>query len=372
MVLKLREVSEGRTRLLVPAEGRLVKKDPVFYNPEMEFSRDLSIAAVSALGSSRFCDLLSGSGARGVRVANETRAHVVANDANPNAFDLIKRNRDINSLDMEVVNEDGNLLLSGRRFDFIDIDPFGSPACFVDSALRALDNGGVLAVTATDTAALCGTSPLACMRKYDAVPLRADCYKELALRILIGFLARSAARCNKGIMPLFSHCTRHYFRAYVRVFRGSGKANRSVKNTCFVQYCFDCLWRGYRKLGELSSRCGCGGRLHTAGPLWSAEFADNVFCDSLRRNAGEMDLRLKKDVLALVDIVSGEQGVYVPFYNLHKVSKREGVPAKPMADAVSELSKGGFAALRTHFSGFGIRTDAPIGELHNVIAINMQ
>ena len=42
MELPLKEIIEGRTRLLVPLEGELTKKDPVFYNPLMELNRDIS------------------------------------------------------------------------------------------------------------------------------------------------------------------------------------------------------------------------------------------------------------------------------------------------------------------------------------------
>ncbi|MCU0373510.1 MAG: ATP-binding protein, partial [Ignavibacteria bacterium] len=43
-------------------------------------------------------------------------------------------------------------------FDYIDIDPFGSPCPFLDAAIKRLSRGGILAVTATDTSALAGKS----------------------------------------------------------------------------------------------------------------------------------------------------------------------------------------------------------------------
>ena len=90
MTPNLSEIIEGTTNLLVPVEEKLLKKNPVFYNPEMEFSRDISVAVVGVLKPGKFCDLLSGSGARGVRIANETETwEVVANDVNPLAYELI-------------------------------------------------------------------------------------------------------------------------------------------------------------------------------------------------------------------------------------------------------------------------------------------
>jgi tRNA (guanine26-N2/guanine27-N2)-dimethyltransferase len=45
-----------------------------------------------------------------------------------------------------------------QAYDAIDLDPYGTPAHFLDSALQAVAEGGLLAVTATDMAVLCGNS----------------------------------------------------------------------------------------------------------------------------------------------------------------------------------------------------------------------
>ena len=43
------------------------------------------------------------------------------------------------------------------HFDCIDLDPYGSPSIFLDSAIRSVKNGGLLLVTATDAGPLCGS-----------------------------------------------------------------------------------------------------------------------------------------------------------------------------------------------------------------------
>jgi len=45
-----------------------------------------------------------------------------------------------------------------QTYDAIDLDPYGTPAHLLDSALQAVAEGGLLAVTATDMAVLCGNS----------------------------------------------------------------------------------------------------------------------------------------------------------------------------------------------------------------------
>ena len=81
-----------------------------------------------------------------------------------------------------------NSLLSDMRFHYIDIDPFGSPVYFVDSAMRSVYNNGIIACTATDTATLCGVYPNVCRRRYGVKPFHSNVMHETGLRILLGFL----------------------------------------------------------------------------------------------------------------------------------------------------------------------------------------
>lgn len=165
-------VTEGTTRVLVPKLRAFVKqtsdyapsKAPVFYNPAMALNRDLAVVTLQTYQrmSERelvCCEPLAGCGIRGVRLANEVEGvhKVVINDISPEASRLTEHNAKLgNSVKkIEVANEDANLLLSRyaaprKRFDYIDIDPFGSPAPYLDSALRAIRDGGLLALTATD------------------------------------------------------------------------------------------------------------------------------------------------------------------------------------------------------------------------------
>lgn len=372
MKLKIKDVSEGVTRLLVPENERPTKKGPIFFNPEMELSRDISVAIVRVMKPETFCDLFSGSGARGIRIANETNARVLANDINPMACDLINRNMGLNSLDIEIKNLEGNFLLAGKRFDFIDIDPFGSPTRFVESAIRSLNNKGVLAVTATDTAALCGTYPRACLRKYDATSLRTDYYNELGLRILIGFIAREAIRYEKGILPLFSHCTMHYFRTYLQIKRGGLNLSRSIKNLGYMQHCFKCLNRRYSFIDELEEKCQCNSRFQNSGPLWRDIFADPEFCIGLKREIDHKSLRKAREALKLIEVIGVEQEIKKPYYNIHKVFKRIKSESKPMDKIIEAFENRGFKAIRTHFSNLGLRIDADISDLSNVISNNVK
>lgn len=71
-----------------------------------------------------------------------------------------------------------------KRFTVIDIDPYGSPAAFLDSAVQAVDDDGLLCVTCTDMAGLCGNHGEASFAKYGAMPLKSKCCHEMVILLL--------------------------------------------------------------------------------------------------------------------------------------------------------------------------------------------
>lgn len=358
---------EGKIKFFVPYEEKLTKKNIVFFNPHMEVSRDISVAVAKVVNPQHFFDALAGSGVRGLRIAEEVGCSVTLNDSNPKAVELIKKNAELNSIEVAVRNMDANLLMMQEKYDFVDIDPFGPPVKFLCSAMKAVRDKGILAVTATDTSALCGTYPQACRRKYDSVSLRTDYYNELGLRILLGYVARSALRYDIGIQPLFSHCTRHYFRVYVRVRRSRKAANNTLKNILYVSHCFKCLSRGYHTLSEIQPSCLCGSRLQSAGPLWSAAFADTSFCAALIQQLREESFLRLNEEMKLIDSIMGEQDITLPYYDIHKFFGVLGAPVLSFDEIFSRLRGGGFSVARTHFSGVGIRTNASSCDLSRIL-----
>lgn len=115
-----------------------------------------------------------------------------------------------------------------KRFDCIDIDPYGSPHRYLDGALQAIKDGGILLVTATDMAVLSGNAPDACYAKYGSVPLRMKCCHEMALRILLYCLDSIANRYGKYIVPLLSVSVDFYIRVFIRVYTGQAQCKLSI------------------------------------------------------------------------------------------------------------------------------------------------
>ncbi len=286
-------IEEGELELEVPKleDYRTSPKEyvpsqtPVFFNPVMEFSRDISVSSLQVMSRGienlRVCDALAGLGARGLRYAGEVDGveNVVVNDKSPKAVNLIRKNIEHNNLSAaEASREDANVLLSDNpsRFHAVDVDPFGTPVPFLDSSFSGISRRGIFLVTATDTAPLCGAYPKACFRRYGARTLRTPYSRELGLRILIGSIQRKAASQDLALTPVLAHATQHYFRIHFEAKEGAKRANKVIEGQGYVSHCFGCGKR-FVSMGlipELPQECECGRKLNHAGPMWMDDLSD--------------------------------------------------------------------------------------------------
>jgi tRNA (guanine26-N2/guanine27-N2)-dimethyltransferase len=384
-------VEEGKVKMLVPKLEAFVKatseyapsKAPVFYNPVMELNRDVAVLALQVYQrmSKReisICEPLTGCGIRGIRFAKEVKGakDVLINDINQRAFQLAKHNVQMNQLDERVTvkNEDANTLLSchgapRKRFDVIDIDPFGSPVPYLNSAISALHGGGLLALTATDMAPLCGVHPRACVRKYGGKPLRTEYCHELAVRLLAGCLATTAARHDMGTNVVFSHSTDHYIRIYATVKHGARKADESLKEMGYLLHCFSCLHRETtRKIFPTSSICTeCNSKLSIAGPLWIGKIFDSEFCHLMVDESKKRMFKAKERLRKMLALIENESEAPSLYYVVDQFCQRLNLPSPPVRAIVEGLKREGAKASLTHFNSKGVRTDASAACMKDVL-----
>jgi len=387
-------VEEGKVKVLVPKLKAFVKlpseyapsKAPVFYNPVMELNRDLAILALQAYQRMvdheiSVCEPLASCGVRGIRFAAEVKGvqKVLINDINEKAFQLAKHNVRMNKLSKHVImkNKDANFLLAHygapyKRFDAIDIDPFGSPVPYIDSAIRALRNGGLLALTATDMAPLCGVHPKACIRKYGGKPLRTEYCHELAVRLLAGCLATTAAKHDIGINVVFNHSTNHYIRVYAITKYGAKKADESIKNMGYIKHCFNCLHREIaRNIFSVanSKKCSeCNSKLSIAGPLWLSKIADKDFCNLMKDKTKQRTLRHGEKIQKMLSLIKDEAEAPSLYYTLDTLCEKLGLPSTPTRKAINTLREHGFQAFSTHFNPRGIKTDASATDMKKILS----
>jgi tRNA(guanine-26,N2-N2) methyltransferase len=297
-----RVLTENSAHILFPVDNE------VFYNNAQIFNRDLSVMvarlfleqkraidagklatrmekwdAAKAAGKpmtsvrpseetvrvkSRILDALSASGLRAIRYTKELGAEnlsaVVANDFDASAVESIRRNLDFNGLDsslVQAVHADAALTMMLNRapdtqFDLVDLDPFGSPAPFLDSALQSVSEGGMLAVTCTDMAVLCGNHSEACFGKYGAMPLRGKHCHEFALRLVLGCLQGHASRYKRYIVPMLSCSIDFYIRIFVKVYTSPEQVKRSASKISQVYQCTGCESYGLNPIGKVVQRSG--------------------------------------------------------------------------------------------------------------------
>ncbi len=376
------KIREGKVELLVPklsAYG-VVPSDyapsraPVFYNPVMEFNRDISVLAFKAFQRMvnreiSICEPLTSQGIRGIRYAAEIEGirNVLLSDINSHAYELAKHNIEQNNLRDKVTLEhkDANCVLScnaspKKRFDIIDIDPFGTPVPYLDAAFRALKNKGLLAATATDLAPLCGVHAKACVRKYGGKPLRTEYCHELAIRLMAGCMAYIAAKHDIGIQILLSHSSDHYIRVYAQIAYGAKKADESLKTTSYILHCFNCL---HREIAQKPFGCPtcpeCGTQMEHAGPLWIGSIADKAFVEEVLKENQASTFKNHTKIAKLLLTIKAEAKAPITYYVLDKISKKLNLPAPSTQAFLTALRSNGFQAVTTHFNSRGIKTDAP-------------
>jgi len=373
---------EGSIKLDLPSNpDNMCKGLNVFYNPRMILNRDLSILVARGFQSSfmrrlRIADPMTGSGIRGLRYAAEVEEvdQVLVNDIEPNAAMVAHHNIVINNLENKVDIQcmDANVFLNlhsvpGKRLHLIDLDPYGSPVPYMDSAIRALVNGGILAVTATDMAVLCGAKPRACIRRYGGRPLKSEYSREVALRLLAGSLITYAGRQSMAVEPKFSHSTDHYVRLYARLTRSATGASKNLEETGYIHHCFRCLNRVTSKDPARHRECSrCGRPITLAGPLFLGRLTDREFCEKLTQlqdSSTRRPTRLSRLLLLELE----EADAPATYYTVDAICDKIGMATPSPASVINGLRARGYTATRTHFDGRAFKTDASIEVIDAIV-----
>jgi len=379
--MKTKIIYEGDMQIKVPLPDDLSTFPPssaaVFYNPEMELNRDITVALISGfikrkeadLDKLSYVDVMAATGIRGVRIASEVGLRCHLNDWNEDAYQLINDNIKLNGLEdlCTTSHQNANTLLHQESYNIVDVDPFGSPAPFLDSAARSARS--LLCVTATDTAPLCGAHLKSGIRKYAALPLNTEYHREMGARVLLGAITRALARRDKGTKVLLTHATRHYVRTYVEIVYGVKAADGAMEELGFIAHCSNCGFRAWEHglVPQLESDCPmCQKTLKFAGLLWLGNIQDADFCQVV---LDELENRKPGKLRQAAKIVSFcKEELNIPtYYDQHWLSKKLKISPVPIDDLIAALKTAGFNASRTHFTGTGFKTDAGFEKINEIL-----
>ena len=364
----MESVREGSVVVRVPDQPVAGKGEEVFYNPDQELNRDLTIAALRAYRSrtdvETYLDAMTASGIRGVRAAADGW-DVTCLDVDPAAVDLARANFRQNDLTGAVRARNANVELHRNRYDVVDIDPFGTPIPFVDAAVGGTRH--LLCVTATDTAPLCGAHFEAGVRRYSTVPRNTEYHAEMGVRVLLSALVRTAARYDVAATPLLSHATRHYVRTYLDLEERAGDANAAIDRLGYVHHCQHCLYREHETGLIAHPPRGCPHcdepQVVTAGPIWLGRTSDAAFVADTRNRADDSMGRANR-VRKLLRTIEAELDTPT-HYDQHRLCKRWNRSAPPMDDFLEALRNAGYDASVTQYGGTTFKTDAAIGAIRD-------
>jgi len=364
------EATEGKTTFFVPVQDNREQfppgTAPVFFNRRMELNRDSTILLLSVLKPSDYVDAMGATGVRGLRVANECGIPVTINDKDPEAIPLIEKNVARSGLPIGVTCRDISSLLSEQSFDAVDLDPFGTPASFVDAGVRGCRR--FLLVTATDTAPLCGAHLRAGIRRYFARPKNTAYHGEVGLRILLGFVVRETVKYDRGIEPLFCFAREHFVRLNLRITRGAQAADRTITHIGFVMQCPSCAYREEQPgMVPISATCPhCKKLLDPIGPLYLGNLFHEETLMQMQEQIAGCELGTKKELSKLL-AVCHEELPLSSHYDYHLLAQSLAASPPPIEEVLERLRSAGYAASRTHFSGTGVKTGAPLPVLLDAI-----
>ena len=265
-------------------------------------------------------DALSATGLRALRYAKEIPfvTSITANDLSDQATASISLNIRYNELEDRItaIKSDARAHMyslasqqppqqpSGHfgRYDVIDLDPYGTAAPFFDAAVQAVNDGGLLCVTCTDSSVFASVGYLEkTYALYGGLPLKGQQSHEVGLRLITHAIASSAARYGLAIEPLLSLSIDFYTRFFVRVRRSPAEVKYLAGKTMIVYNCDSGCGAWTMQLlarnKEMASRKGdslykhtlaqgpsaselcehCGLKTHVAGPMWAGPLHNNSF-----------------------------------------------------------------------------------------------
>ncbi|NOZ81700.1 MAG: hypothetical protein GXO63_00955 [Candidatus Micrarchaeota archaeon] len=351
----MKKIREGSVEFFTFESERISSEMPVFYNPEMKINRNISVLCAKILEIREICDVMSATGIMGLRYLIESGVERVwFNDKNPEAVRLIIKNLELNGLRnsgrVHVSRMDAAELLGSKKFECVDLDPFGTPSPFLSQAARAAKK--YLFVTATDTSIV--SYPSASLKKYGVSSMvrggeKPDFFAELGLRIVLSRIMLECFSQDKAFLPVLCFAKRHFYRFFGRIKKSPGKISELAEKFGYVFYCFEC---GNRWFDELSV-CPCGGKPCYTGPIYLGSICERDIVRKMSESACDKDREF-------LSVVAREEHPF--YYDLHVLSKKLGLRV-PKRDAVIRLLESrGFTAVKTHFSPTAVKTDADYRE----------
>ncbi|RVE75956.1 hypothetical protein OJAV_G00003840 [Oryzias javanicus] len=315
----------------------------------------------------RVLEGLAASGLRSVRFALEVPGlhSVTANDFSSKAAALIARNAQYNGVGhlLKASCRDASMLMyemrkKEDRYDVIDLDPYGSPAGFLDAAVQAVSEGGLLCITCTDMAVMAGNSGETCYSKYGSVSIKAKYCHEMALRIILH------SRCGGGATVKNSASKQALL--YNCVGCGSFHLQRMGRKTINGKNVKYSAATG----PPVGPECEhCGHRHQLGGPIWAEPIHDSGFVQKVLSAVAGNPSRFgtSKRIEGMLSMVTEELEDVPLYYTIDNLSSTLHCNTPALLQFRSALLHAGHRVSLSHACKNAIKTDAPPAAIWDIM-----
>ncbi|EXB77658.1 putative tRNA (guanine(26)-N(2))-dimethyltransferase 2 [Morus notabilis] len=340
-------------------------------------------------------EALSASGLRALRYAREVEGigKVVALDNDKVSVEACRRNIKFNGsvacskVESHLADARVYMLTHPKEFDAVDLDPYGSPSVFLDSAVQSVVDGGMLMCTATDMAVLCGGNGEVCYSKYGSYPLRGKYCHEMALRILLACIESHANRYKRYIVPVLSVQIDFYVRVFVRIYSSASAMKNTPLKLSYVYQCIGCDSFHLQPIGRTITKntsvrylpgfgpvvpqeCSdCGKKFNMGGPIWSAPIHDQEWVASILEDVKSMKERYPAydRISALLTTISEELPDVPLFLSLHNLCATLKCTSPSAVIFRSAVINAGYRISGTHVNPLGLKSDAPMDVIWDIM-----
>lgn len=364
-----------------------------------------SVRGHRGLKAPRVLEALAASGLRALRYAREVDeiGQVIALDNDKASVEACKKNIKFNGsvacskVEAHLADARVYMLTHQKEFDVVDLDPYGSPSVFLDSAVQSVADGGLLMCTATDMAVLCGGNGEVCYSKYGSYPLKGKYCHEMALRILLACIESHANRYKRYIVPVLSVQMDFYIRVFVRIYTSAGAMKNTPLKLSYVYQCVGCDSFHLQSLGRIVTKdvhkkgtvtkeksvrylpgfgpvvpqeCSdCGKKFNMGGPIWSAPMHDQDWVLSTLANVKSLQERYPayERISAVLTTISEELHDVPLFLSLHNLCGTLKCTSPSAVMFRSAVINAGYRISGSHVNPLGLKSDAPMDVIWDIM-----
>nr|CAD1841825.1 unnamed protein product [Ananas comosus var. bracteatus] len=360
------------------------------------------------LKAPKVLEALAASGLRALRYAREVDGigQVIALDNDKASVEACKKNIQFNGslacskVEAHLADARVYMLTHPKEFDVVDLDPYGSPSVFLDSAVQSVADGGILMCTATDMAVLCGAVGRSAIpseifsgvfvkreKWYGSYPVKGKYCHEMALRILLASIESHANRYKRYIVPILSVHMDFYIRVFVRIFTSASEIKNTPLKLSYVYQCVGCDSFHLQSVGRVVSKnnsmkpapgfgpvvpqqCShCGKKYNMGGPIWSAPMHDQEWVLSILANVKAMKERYPayEKITAVLTMISEELHDIPLFLSLHNLCATLKCTSPSAVMFRSAVINAGYRISGSHVNPLGLKSDAPMDVIWDIM-----